>query len=443
MIAAVRTLPWTAVWDDHAYGFFVQWAIVEATAWLPLAWAPPLLVAITCLVWWVCAMWLRTSVERVCSGGIAAGLVGLGLCMIPMPEIAYLGLASSAGWPLAAAAIVAVLLDGSRVPRIQRIEVAAIAIVAASHPTGLVIFVLALARRVARIGVSTVNVSRAGAACVGIVVSWWVSRVQDPPLAYLGAWAPQDPWERDVQARLVGAGASIDRSVSVRNPLDVATMFPGSVRFVVTQLLPEPWAAEAILAKSTMTKMLQILVPLGGCALLVLAVRRLDEVRRLETSRCVARGLASGGVVSILVQHVLVGQLTSRQYLFLPLMLGWSAILVVLGEAFDSRSWRVFALMAVPFLWYATVVGQNFRDSFQDNPRQGGTGRYAQADLWGPALEEARAKCRTREADAVVVVSQMDPNSPGVQQMIRSNGLRFAWFDHALVIRCKAIGGTT
>jgi hypothetical protein len=220
-------------------------------------------------------------------------------------------------------------------------------------------------------------------------------------------------------------------------------MLPGSVRFVTTQLLPEPWAAEAIVVTSTVTKTLQIVVLLGSCALLVFAVRRMDRACRLTTGRRVAWGLASASVLCVLVQHGIVGQLSSRQYVFLPLMLGWSAILVVLGEALDDRSWRVLAVMAIPFVWYATVVGQNLRDPFQWNPRQGGTGRYAEADLWGPALREARLKCRNRGADDVVVVSQMDPNAPGVQQMIRSSGLGFAWFDHALVIRCKVIEGAT
>jgi hypothetical protein len=90
---------------------------------------------------------------------------------------------------------------------------------------------------------------------------------------------------------------------------------------------------------------------------------------------------------------------------------------------------------------FVFAAAQNFRDPFQENPRQGGTGRYASEDLWRPALEKARVACESLEEDEVVVVSQFDPASPVIKQMIKTSGLKFAWFDHPFVARCYVING--
>jgi ABC-type sugar transport system permease subunit len=155
----------------------------------------------------------------------------------------------------------------------------------------------------------------------------------------------------------------------------------------------------------------------------------------------VALGLFLAAAMSVIVQHVLVGQLTLRQYLFLPLVFFWMAILVLFSGAVVARSGRAIFLLLPLVAVFIFAAAQNFRDPFQENPRQGGTGRYASEDLWRPALEKARVACESLEEDEVVVVSQFDPESPVIKQMIKTSGLKFAWFDHPFVARCYVING--
>jgi ABC-type sugar transport system permease subunit len=161
----------------------------------------------------------------------------------------------------------------------------------------------------------------------------------------------------------------------------------------------------------------------------------------LSQSVSVAQRLLLAAAMSVIVQHVLVGQLTLRQYLFMPVALFWMAILVLLGGAINARSGRAIVLLVPLVFVFAYAAVQNFRDPFQENPRQGGTGRYSEVDLWRPALEKARAKCRNLDDDTVVVVSQVDAENPVIKQMIKTSGLEFAWFDHPFVARCYVING--
>jgi hypothetical protein len=213
------------------------------------------------------------------------------------------------------------------------------------------------------------------------------------------------------------------------------------LRFIVTQFYPEPWASRAILETGGFTKLLQVVLPL---LLVVVIVAILARMRRYKIDHAVMRvalGLFLAAAMSVIVQHILVGQLTLRQYLFLPLVFFWMAILVLFSGAVVARSGRAIFLLLPLVAVFVFGASQNFRDPFQENPRQGGTGRYASEDLWRPALEKARAECENLEEDEVVVVSQFDPENPVIKQMIKTSGLKFAWFDHPFVARCYVING--
>ena len=91
MVGASRTLDWRAVWDDHAYGLFVPWALHEAAAAWPIEWAPTLLVASSVATWWVAAIWLRSALTRALVGRWTSAVAPFALALLPLPEIAYLG----------------------------------------------------------------------------------------------------------------------------------------------------------------------------------------------------------------------------------------------------------------------------------------------------------------------------------------------------------------
>ncbi|MFM9086004.1 MAG: hypothetical protein ACKORC_06040 [Acidimicrobiia bacterium] len=438
MVAASRSQPWSAVWDDHAYGFFVPWAIVEVSTWFPLALAPPLLVGLTVVTWWCCALWIRQALHRSSTSGIGADLAPLALCAVPLPEIGYLGLVSSAGWPLAAAALATVAVAGE-LPRGPRAWVtpALIALVAASHPTGVVIAAVCLLRAISDRSRVRSHLARAAGAILGVFLSMAVAHVQDPPLAYLGPWNPVGAADEEVAERLAAGGALTTRGLGRLDPRALVEQIGGSVRFVATQFLPEPWASRALIATSQSAKLLQVAALVG--APVAFGVLHAWCLRRDGKTPSPSLLLVGAAVTAVIVQHVLVGRLTARQYLFLPLVLIWTSVLVTVTHVRSGRraSRATVVLLVAWFMW---VVAQNFRDPFQENPRQGGTGRYAAVDLWRPALDRGRATCATRDADDVVVISQVNRDDPSVQRLMQTSGLGFAWFDHPVVLRCDVLG---
>ena len=115
------------------------------------------------------------------------------------------------------------------------------------------------------------------------------------------------------------------------------------------------------------------------------------------------------------------------------------AVLILISSAVVARFSRAIILLLPLIFCFVSVVFQNFRDPFQENPRQGGTGRYAKIELWRPALTKARQDCNLLDESTVVVISQVNPNDPMIKQMINTSGLKFAWFDHPFVARCYVI----
>ena len=74
MVGASRSLPLSAIWDDHAYGKFLQWVLVEVSTLIDISFLPSVLVA---LAVFVCSsakdwrLWHR-ALERMCVAAIAA-----------------------------------------------------------------------------------------------------------------------------------------------------------------------------------------------------------------------------------------------------------------------------------------------------------------------------------------------------------------------------------
>ena len=103
MIGASRTLDFGAVWDDHAYGFFLQWALSEIGSLFDLIVMPTVFVGLSVLIWFICAMWINRTLVLVGFSGSVAFVGPLALCLLPLPDIAYIGLVQPAGFPLGVA----------------------------------------------------------------------------------------------------------------------------------------------------------------------------------------------------------------------------------------------------------------------------------------------------------------------------------------------------
>ena len=442
MVAASRSLSFGEVWNDNSYGGFIQRGLAEFSTFLAIGEAPMMLVMTAVLVWLACAMSIFLFLQHKKSSNFVALFVPLALCLTPMPDGALMGLVSSLGFPLGVTAGAITLFK--KVPISRRgvvFEVVILFIIAASTPTGLVGAVIAIFLGLIAYGSRRIHLLRITAIFAGTGLSALMARIQEPTLTYIGDWVPDSNYEREVFDRLTEAGGFITRERASVGIVDTIRNIPGTLRFIVTQFYPEPWASRAILETDGFTKLLQVVLPLLLVIVIVVILARMRSYKIDSAVMRVALGLFLAAAMSVIVQHILVGQLTLRQYLFLPLVFFWMAILVLFSGAVVARSGRAMFLLLPLVAVFVFAASQNFRDPFQENPRQGGTGRYASEDLWRPALEKARAECENLEEDEVVVVSQFDPENPVIKQMIKTSGLKFAWFDHPFVARCYVING--
>ena len=442
MIGASRTLDFGAVWDDHAYGFFLQWALSEIGSLFDLIVMPTVFVGLSVLIWFICAMWINRTLVLVGFSGSVAFVGPLALCLLPLPDIAYIGLVQPAGFPLGVAMTVTLATSNLSLSRTRSfLELVALFLIAASTPTGIVGLGVVVLIWLFKLGDQHTQLLRGFTIFVGTLLSTLVSKFQEAPMTYIGDWVPDTSYEREVFDRLTEAGAFITRERASVGIVDTIRNIPGTLRFIVTQFYPEPWASRAILETGGVAKLLQVVLPLALVIAIVAILARMRSHKIDSSVMRAALGLFLAAAMSVIVQHVLVGQLTLRQYLFLPLAFFWMAILVLFSGAVVARSGRAIVLLSPLLFVFVFAASQNFRDPFQENPRQGGIGRYASEDLWRPALEKARAACESLEEDEVVVVSQFDPESPVIKQMIKTSGLKFAWFDHPFVARCYVING--
>ena len=442
MVGASRSLPLSAIWDDHAYGKFLQWVLIEVSSLIDISYLPSVLVALAVFVWLISA--IGTFVTMMNSGisAFSAFCGSLVLCLVPLPDLAMMGLISSTGFPIAVLLIaICSVSERSINSRSFVFELVILFVIAASTPTGLVGAGVLAFLWLINYGSRRTNLLRVSAIFAGTAISAVVVRFQEPLWAYLGVWVPTSKADRLVLDRLTEAGAFITRERASVGIVDTIRNIPGTLRFIVTQFYPEPWASRAILETGGVAKLLQVVLPLALVIAIVAILARMRSHKIDSSVMRAALGLFLAAAMSVIVQHVLVGQLTLRQYLFLPLAFFWMAILVLFSGAVVARSGRAIVLLSPLLFVFVFAASQNFRDPFQENPRQGGIGRYASEDLWRPALEKARVACESLEEDEVVVVSQFDPESPVIKQMIKTSGLKFAWFDHPFVARCYVING--
>ncbi len=440
MVGASRSMSIGSVWDDHAYGMFIQWFLIEASTFFDLLWTPSILVGLSVLTWLSCAIWINQTLIRV-GAPVAVAIVGpLALCLLPLPEVAYIGLTSNVGFPLAVAVIVIVSIADLPTTRRKSIfELAIFSLIAASTPTATIGAAVAGLRLLAKNGSSRTNILRISAISLGTAVSIAVVRFQEASMTYIRNWNPSTNADRQVLNRIIDSGGFSVRERASVGLVKTLLNVPGTIRFVVTQFYPEPWASRAILETSGLVKFFQVVVPLLLVIVIVGIIARFRSLSTEPSSITVAFWLFIGAVMSVVIQHLIVGQLTSRQYLYIPLALFWMAVLILISSAVVARFSRAIVLLIPLVLCFVFVALQNFRDPFQENPRQSGTGRYAKIELWRPALTKAREDCNSLDKNTVIVVSQVNPDDPMIKQMINTSGLKFAWFDHPFVARCYVI----
>lgn len=440
MVGSTRSESFVSVWNDWTYGTLIQRLLTEFVSLGDLEWTPILTVVCALFIWLGCCLYLRSFLIRGGAGNLPAFFGPLALCLLPLPDAAFMGRLTDVGFPVGVLVATLVIVSKSSANLRDRVvEFALLIIATASTPTALVAVPILLVWLALNDDQRRLNFQRLLAIIIGALISFLLYQVQDPTMSYLTDWKPKETYEREVLSRLTESGSLEVRARASVGLGELVTNLPGSIRFVITQMYPEPWASRAILETKGSAKLLQVVVPIFLVILCVLFIRRTRKPPVSRTIIELAFGLFLGSAFAVLVQHVLVGQLTLRQYLFLPVTLFWMAILLLFSGAVVARSGRAICLLLPLVVVFVFAASQNFRDPFQENPRQGGMGRYASHEVWRPALEVARKKCSKLTDETIVVVTQVDANDPKIKNLISTSGLKLAWFDHPFVAKCGVI----
>jgi hypothetical protein len=263
-------------------------------------------------------------------------------------------------------------------------------------------------------------------------------------MRYLGEWTQEMAQASQTFGWIEESGANQIRSAP---PIDIITTIrsvPGSVKYLLTQMSPEPLASEWILSETFSSNLSHILIlssiffgiPLIGA----LQIRRKKVDLRMPITLLRISLII---VVTFVLQIILIGEVVqTNQFLFVPVCCYWIAIAFLIPKSLNKRSnsQSLFAVGVVALMpIFSLLVKQNFRDSFDTklpqivcvqlkvNPEVG-CGRYETNPSWQIALKNAREKCKTNLPNDLIIITQ--------KTLDTRNDL---WFDASMVVRCKFI----
>jgi hypothetical protein len=263
---------------------------------------------------------------------------------------------------------------------------------------------------------------------VGMVFSLFVQINQEPPLRYLGEWTQELAQTSETLGRLEDSGAATVRKAPPIDVIEVVKSSPATIKYLLTQMMPEPYASRWILTQQPMVNLIQvgILALLFGGVPLYVLYTYMKSTRTSFIFKSFLR-LTIVFVSVVFLQALLIsGVVQTRQFLFAPICIYWVAAFLLVPQSLSPSNKQ----MSIGLFFISLFLGvfipqalQNFRDPFDSNPRQGGMGRYEEDPLWILALSRALGECQNMQPDDIVIISQ--------KEEIR--------FDSPVVIRCKFI----
>jgi len=415
--------------NDSPYGTLVPRLLVEFAVLFPLEFLPRVLFGLATVLWSLFSLIIFVVVLRRLADLAAAWFASFVLVLVPLPELGMQGIVWNSFWPMfiALGAVFSVQAYGRSKSATWAVSVFAL-FTASSNPIALVLvvillvdwlFVPSMRRRISVIF---------GGLLLGIVFSLVVQVRQEPALNYLGEWTQEFAQTSETLGRLEESGAATLRRAPDVDLPQIIRGLPGSVKFLLTQMMPEPFASRWILTETAAKNLAQtglafvflILIPV------VVTWRQMKrESSRLRTNPTLRLFLLAA--LSFAVQVALIGGVVqSRQYLFAPICFVWIGTALsfskLLAEGRPGLKLEHVLAVVVTAIFLANVK-QNFRDPLEIEPRQGGMGRYEDVDLWKPALDRARTGCQNMDVKSVIIVSQTDET----------------WIDSPVVVQCQYI----
>jgi hypothetical protein len=428
-VASALSQSFFATLNDAAYGTLVPRILIFLAVQLPLEYLPITLLTIATFLWAIFSMIIFLVIYKKTHRYLPSFLASLVLILVPLPELGMQGIVWNSFWPMfiALGVVVACRAYGESTRTTYLVALFAF-LTAASNPVAGVLMLLlgfdyichkALRSRVLAIGVGLF---------VGMVFSLFVQINQEPPLRYLGEWTEQLAQTSETLSRLEDSGAATVRKAPPIDVIEVAKSAPATIKYLLTQMMPGPYASRWILTDSwtiSLAQMLLILSILGAFPLIVL-----NKGKRYSENGFVRNSFFRVMVVliSILVfQSLIIGDIVqSKQYLFAPVSFYWIGIFLLTPQntRFDLRKTAVFHLLFSLIVVIAMAqITQNFRDPHDVSGEDGAPGRYEENQLWRIALNKALAECLSQSPNDVVVITQKDS----------------VIVDAPVVIRCKFI----
>ena len=428
-VASALSQSFFATLNDFAYGLLVPRILIFLAVQLPLEYLPITLLTIATFLWAIFSMIIFLVIYKKTHRYLPSFLASLVLILVPLPELGMQGIVWNSFWPMfiALGVVVACRAYGESTRTTYLVALFAF-LTAASNPVAGVLMLLlgfdyichkALRKRVLAIGVGLF---------VGMVFSLFVQINQEPPLRYLGEWTQELAQTSETLGRLEDSGAATVRKAPPIDVIEVAKNAPATIKYLLTQMMPEPYASRWILTDSWTTSLAQVLLILSILGAFPLIV--LNKGKRYSENSFVRDSFFRVTVVliSILVfQSLIIGDIVqSEQYLFAPVSFYWIGIFLLTPQntRFDLKKTAVVHILFSLLVVIAMMqIAQTFRDPHDVSGEDGAPGRYEENQLWRIALNKALAECLSKNPNDVMVITQKDS----------------VIVDAPVVIRCKFI----
>jgi hypothetical protein len=415
--------------NDWSYGTLFPRILVHLAVKSPLEYLPITLFSIATLLWAFYSLIIFWLIYRATNRYSIATLSGLLLILVPLPGLGMQGVVWNSFWPMFTALSVVVCCSAYEISKSATIGLSILTFfTAASNPVTAVLLVLIVFDYWRNESSRNKILLFGSSLFTGLLFSLYVQVRQEPQYRYLGDWTQELAQTSQTFGWIEDAGGERIRGVPPFDISNVIRGIPGSIKYFLTQMAPEPFASRWILTESITGNLFHVfllvvfffVVPLG--AVLFLRCQNPDS--------CVPQIVLRLSVIFVLVQalqiYLIGGVVQTRQLLFAPICCYWLAVFLLLPQTLKTRlKFQHAPSIGVVFilLVFGLITKQNFRDPLDVKLPLVGNGRYEEKDLWRPALKIARNQCDTMAPDALIIISQKTD----------------IWVDAPVVVKCKFI----
>jgi len=415
--------------NDWSYGILFPRIVIHLAVKSPLEYLPITLFLIATLLWALYSLIIFWIIFRATNRYSIATLAGLLLILVPLPGLGMQGVVWNSFWPMFTALTVVVCCSAYELSKSATIGLSTLAfITAASNPVTAVLLVL-IAFDYWRNEFSRNKILLlASGLSTGLLFSLYVQVRQEPPYHYLGDWTQELAQTSQTFGWIEDAGGNRIRGVPPFDIFNIVRGIPGSIKYFLTQMAPEPFASKWILTESLLGNLFHVFLLL--VFFFVVPIGAVLFLRRQNPDSCVPQIVLRLSIIFVLVEalqiYLIGGVVQTRQLLFAPICCYWVAVFLLLPRTFKTKL-KMQGAISIGFVSLLLVFGlltkQNFRDPLDVKLPLVGNGRYEEKDLWRPALKIARDQCDTMAPDALIIISQKTD----------------IWVDAPVVVKCKFI----